>query len=1117
MAYNVVGQHDYDEHDREDDSTPKQKHMQKQKLAYAPLGPEGLFLDSTTGDRDTNSHNFFVQYSAGYGLSSIVESIASQSASNPNYGLVEADDYAKDAPNSPDLSARQSSIPLHIPRARHRSPATADGVSKVLPRSTRSPPFEPILRTASGRSTALRHPTPDLQTLQGAYVGNIEHLDKMAEKLSMTSSIDAAIKQLNDEQKRSESRRSSLLSSQGMAAITRQVSNASSIIETNSTARSGGFSPAGYMMSSGGSFSGQTTGRGRSTSKSSRFGTRPEPELEGRPLDSFVGIHSMHSSSMSPKSPGLARKVSYEVQGDETSTLTRPVAGLMESPIMEEPTPKVIDEYSRPETSASTFYSDPEAMFEGFDGIHATMSNTPASPPQQVVFAESDMDYENDHVRQRRASAGNRLTRPKSYADPMSGQNMIYYPAPVPTTLKLPPKLSKRPDSMARDTRRSQVMSMMPQATRQSTMWLPGGQEGGHDGVVHEDEVNGQEYIPQHQRASMGGRRLTQDMSKMPSQLRASAFFELPSSSEVVALKDQSAVATLDSILDASANAPVSAFTDHEYAGHLGDEVYGRANLRNSRMSTQMLDPSKKRNSSMNILLRNRRASTNEIEAVENRRSTVTGVIESAVRSPIEESEDGIKDTTPLNQSEQGEEQDEDSGSDQGQRDDEVYHGPPTTLLAELHLRKQQAKQRTKQDPLTYPNGKNSTLLERDAVLQVQAKSRKQKRTILAWEDPEAVEQVVVEDDDEDVPLAVLFSKKAAAVNRPMGLMERREMEDNEPLSQRRNRLQGRPAIPRATTMVNIPGYVPSEHEGETLAQRVQRLKEAGGTATGLPADAGLLGPAARPISGDFASEMMSQFGGDLLDKGKGKEIDPPPPEEEETMGQRRKRLQAERGARAKEVASTPQVETPPALPRPEIKSRKTMADILQAHPAAGAERAVSYEKPVGGLLGMHEKQNARRASTALQFDTSNVLAAQPGQRNVSGGHRSGFEHSQSAMNLNQMYPQMGAPVQAPQAHGFNMYQQGMPYASQPNLGVYGAGGVYGGGVGNAYGSQMMLPMPFANPYAAIGQQGMNMPMGMGMGMPMNYMQGIQLGQNGEPLNQGQLDMVERWRQSVRQ
>jgi hypothetical protein len=821
--------------------------------------------------------------------------------------------------------------------------------------------------------------------------------------------------------------------------------------------------------------------------------------------------------------------------------MTKPIVDLLESPSIDEPShkngsnevsPKISEEQGRPSTSASTIYDNPEAIFEGFDGIHAAPILPPVSPPvpHQRSCSENGSNFGEENTQQRRVSSGNRpsMARPQSYADPATGQQMVYYPAPVPMMLNLPQKLSKMPSSMARNKRRSQLLSSVPPAARQSAIWLPDVLEN-EDEVepLEDDEAQQQEYIPQHQRASMGGRRLTQDLSHMPAHLRASTFFELPTASQVVELKEQSAVATLDSILDASAHAPVSAFTDHAFAGHLGAEVYGRTHVRNSQSTNQLLNQhQKKRTGSFNLLLRGRRASSNEIDPSDKdrRRSSISGVIESTQRSPIEddddEDDDANKDTTPLHQSELDAGGEEDDESDQGQLDDEIYYGPPTTLLAELQLRKQQAKQRTRPLAQAYPNGIHSTLLELDAVAQVQAKSRKKKRTILAWEDPDHIDQDVGDEEDEDVPLAMLYTKKSQVrdmrdMNRPMGLMERRDMEDNEPLSQRRNRLQGRPAVAaRASTMMNLSMPLAPEEEDETLAQRVRRLKEAGGTVTGLPEHPGL--PKARPVSGDFASEMMSQFGGDLFDtkdKGKGKEVEPTPPEEEETLGQRRKRLQAEREARDKEVgmSGAPQLESPPQ--RPEHKQRASMANILQAHPAAGAEKVVTYQRPVGGLLGMHEKQSALRSSTLLNFDTSNMPG--PANRNNLAEKPSGFKAGQYNDGQGGIIPAAPAPAPLATPHGFNMYNgASIPFA-QPSLGnfpVYNAG--------NAYTNQMM--MPFARNYA-VGMGYTPNPMQIQMSyMPpmqsqMNMNMGMQMNLPVTPLNQGQIDMVERWRQSIMQ
>merc|ERR1712144_150206 len=79
-------------------------------------------------------------------------------------------------------------------------------------------------------------------------------------------------------------------------------------------------------------------------------------------------------------------------------------------------------------------------------------------------------------------------------------------------------------------------------------------------------------------------------------------------------------------------------------------------------------------------------------------------------------------------------------------------------------------------------------------------------------------------------------------------------------------------------------------------------------------------------------------------------------------------------------------------------KTRRSMADILQAHPSAGADRVVNYQKPATGLLGMHEKSTARRSSTMLNLSSPNLLGAQA-QRAPSGGFKSGqFNDGQGGM-----------------------------------------------------------------------------------------------------------------------
>ncbi|KAA8575741.1 hypothetical protein EYC84_004847 [Monilinia fructicola] len=1042
----------------------------------------------------------------------MVHSITSKSTkTSGTYDILEDDDYeehevereqtsSSSLPSSSErknVTSREGSSPkkplvLSIPRPRPRqTTATASSNNTTSPLSPRAIfPEEraPIFRTASGHSISLRHPTPDLQTLQGAYVGNIDKLERSAERLSMTSSIEDAIRELHMEQKRSESRRSSMRSQLNeMPQVSRSISNSSSIIDVNNAARSGGYSPAGYMMSPKGSFS--TTTTGRSASKGSRFGSRQEPELEGRPLDSIVDH----------RTPSIAE------QDERSATLTRQVVDNHSTENPAEHIPDQADD-SRPQTSTSTnTFDQAERMFADFDGVHSAPlrisfdHDSTTGEQRRVTSGTADWQDHNDQRSssgtqnfsnddaQRRAPSDNRHSagRPQSYADPSTGQQMVYYPARVPMMLNLPQKLSKNPSSMARNKRRSQVLSNIPAAARQSAIWLPDVLETNGEPLPEDHEAQNLEYIPQHQRMRQ---------------------------SENVELKEQSAVATLDSILDASAHAPVTAFVDHAIAGPLGSEVYGKPHKRN-KSSTQLLAPdkqdnSKKRTSSFNFLLGRRASSNNLLGNGDKRASSMTNlqVERKATRSPIEDDEDDInnKDTTPLRHSRavsgatdliRAEEGEVESEEDEGQRDDEIFHGPPTTLLAELQLRKQQQKIRTR--PPASVNGMQSTLLQMDTVLQRQQENRRQKRVNLAWqinnEDPEA-------EDDEDVPLAMLNVTRAYVqeAQRPLGLMEKRALEDNEPLSRRRARLTGQPMpMPRATTMTHVPTATPDveEEEGETLAQRIRRLKEKGGTATGLPAT--------RPVSGDFASEIMSQFGGGLTgDKGKGKEKEistTPVNEEEETLGQRRRRLQAEREAREKEVGTAGDAD---AVPGPlVINKMNSMADILSAHPAAGASRSASFTKPsrpATGLLGLHEQQTQQRANTITNLVTQQNLAPRGG-RVKSGTYNDPHSQGQPGM-------------MRPHTANYNLHNalpnSGYPQFAQPTSMNY-----------NSFNKPLMQ---YGNAYQNMGYQN-TMPMGgYNNMMPMqtqmqnihtNPVTGLHTGPGGEPLNQGQADMVERWRQ----
>lgn len=827
-------------------------------------------------------------------------------------------------------------------------------------------------KTVSREGSVLRHPAPGLQSIQRAYISNVERLERSAERLSLSSSgIAEELKALRMEQRMSDSRRSSVINSpveddEHHPSLNRQTSYgygshaSNSIVGTNNVARSGGFSPAAYFASPRGSVrSGSWSNHNSVKERSASYGTRltqvSEPEQEGKPLDSPL------STRLVPVLPEPEPSTSaLRVINDGSYNLND-----VEIPHTQSAISQVPETEAEPRPSTDT-YRQASGLFADFDGVH-----TECHPDGQV--------NPQDPPKSRVSSQPRPASRVMSYIEPLPGENMVYYPAPVPMMLNLPKRLSKLPSALQREKRRSDVLGNLAADARKSAIWPPDMAEGTNEGAPPgEDSLT-------HSKVSK--RRTT---ATMPPQLRATMFFDQPAVPMDIEVKGESAVETLDSILDASAYAPVSAFTDHPFAGRVGAEVYGRESTRprasvvptvQKRRST--MDILTKRNSSTDLLgdtknipnvLKKRNSSSNLLEDTKRRNSSLLSLGNFGKRKS---SAQLTKDDYQYPEAEAADVHGESSPLQNPADDDEVVaaeesyfmnaqeepegqgadiHGAPTTLLAELQLRKAQQKQRNRTAATAFPNGMHSTLLQLDAVDQVQKQRRKQKHTTLAWEDPDAHHPGLENEDDEDVPLGVLFAgrnldatEKSRRLDeeRPLGLIARREMEDNEPLSHRRARLRGEEPIPRNESlnkrnsmytldlpnlgdngdlMGNTPDGKDDEYENETLGQRIRRIK-----ATQIPVQP-------RPVSGDFASEMMSQLGGLSPSEQQAREPTAPrstnkTPDPEETLGQRRKRLQAEATDKIRQASG----ESNDLTARPPMSKRRSMADILQAHPAAGA------------------------------------------------------------------------------------------------------------------------------------------------------------------------------------
>ncbi|KAI1449290.1 hypothetical protein F5Y02DRAFT_371015 [Annulohypoxylon stygium] len=1040
---------------------------------------------------------------------------------------------------------------------------------------------KPIVRTASTKSVSLRHPTPDLNTRSSSYATNIAQLEATAEKLSMTSSIEDAIRDLHEEQKRNDSRRSSILAA-SIGSIpennetvsfpaTKPLSTASSIFETNSAARYGGYSPAGFVMSPNPSMlsnpARMRSGSGplsRPESEAGNIMSRHGPgkssvrSAKSTSKPTLTDIAEMEPTTLTPAAMDEADRLAEKPEADET----------LHIPPMEDidltPNAKQYGTYDywdqavaeaqndnglhnnndRPPTPTGSIgtYEQAENAFADFDGAHCpsdvdaeeslflpTLNGLSADAPFLRPF-DPDLPRGDDEIGNSRPTIsgpiGPPTVRPKSYLDPETGNTMLYYPARVPLMLNLPQKLSKKPKSESRDARKSQLPDKLAEGDRKSgPTWLPeflpepvfeplgskseslvpaplaGTGTESQTWPVAEDqhELQSQSQTDQGQvdgaarksRISMleSEKRKSRvpNLDGLPPQLRASAFFDLPSELPTIQLKDGSAMATLDSILDASAKAPVSAFTDHAFAGSLGSEVYGTDKKRKSHLkrasATDLLEP-KKRSSFLH--LRKSSALSKYSESQEERRNTIAGGtgVDGAVKHGGEDeakqrlSSSIEDDTVPkAGEEEEGDESDEEP----------LYNGPPTTLLAELQIRKQQQKLRTRPVATAYPNGMHSTLLEMDTVAQIERDARKGKKVNLAWEDPNT--GPVDESDDEDTPLGLLVAARGqgndmvaaiAEINRPLGLMERRDLEDNEPLSRRRDRLQGREVGPmkRPSMMTLGQGlhsmngslrapspqllvHTPEEEdvEGETLGERMRRLKAREQADNPLPQ--------ARPVSSAFSAELLSQLGDAFKEDESYKEQDkkkPSPKEEEETLGQRRRRLQAEREAR--ERGAVDNLLSGGLNDTPKLTKRHSLADVLGTQgskivltdPRAEAERA-KQEEAFRYRQDQDHKLAALRSQMPSNLSTPNLNRPggyMAGRFNDGTGGGTGHLRTSTALS--------GYPNQDMGAGGGMM-------SGRMSSGTMGTPVVYGAQVNTPYGVQVQAP--------------------------------------------GQMDRVERWRQSV--
>lgn len=764
MAYNAVAQIDHEVASNSSASASR---------SPSPAGHAFEQLPLDTDHIGGGSHLEPARSADGFDLGSMIRSMTSTS-----YDMVEDDDYDADPPRRSDSIRRVP--PLNTAVTRQQSPGP------------------PLHSACSEVSVPLSHPIPDLQSIQGAYIGNVERLEQSAEQLSSCSAdIGSEIRRLDQEQKQ------------------RSCSSAAnSVVIRNDT-----FSPTRTISSA---HSNVSPARLRSVS-GSQLARVSEPAHHEHEAD-----ESLHNSDFH------VAQHSFNPQNDY----------YYDHPDQQVPHAESEIERRASVASGDTF-QQARTLFTDFDGVHFTPLDRGASG-RQVPLDRPPLARNQE-----------------SYKEPRMGENMVYYPAPVPRMLNLPPKLSRK-TNVDREKRRTQLLGAIAAEDRNPTA-----------AADQQSPSSGQNE---------------KRKSTVPPHLRASVFFEQPTSSLQVQMKQDSAVATLESILDASANAPVSAFTDHPYAGHLGTQAQ-----KSKRKTSSNLRP-------------NVGHSHSTSDAVEHDdAATVHHLSETERENPTGHHHGHESGST-------GSESGEQSSDTHDEDDEELdYVSPPNTLLAELELRKHELKHRRRTAvPMPY-QGMQTTLLQIDERAQQQSDKRRQRPIALAWENRE---------EDEDVPLAMLLPNQGNAHpdDRPLGLMEKRQQEENEPLSSRRARLRGEPMpLPQPRPpIVDTAHPEPAAESGdevETLAERLQRLK------------------GHNRSESRFASELMAE-----IDTRAGivpTVIETPPENnEEETLAQRRSRLQ-------KEAAT--------ALEPPKPRVRRSMAALTQGRPSHLAQPSHDYltQRPV--------------------------------------------------------------------------------------------------------------------------------------------------------------------------
>jgi hypothetical protein len=164
--------------------------------------------------------------------------------------------------------------------------------------------------------------------------------------------------------------------------------------------------------------------------------------------------------------------------------------------------------------------------------------------PGAEAYGESEQDGDETRRASARTMSGTlgdiSSGRPLSYGRPLSmawgapppGEDMVYYPAPVPRMLNMPKRLSKLPPAHIQARKRAEMLQAMPRENRESAPWIPPmtfSEEGQETTTTRSMQsasgsTTHQEQLP---RGMLNQRMSMENSQSLPPQLRASMLFVL--------------------------------------------------------------------------------------------------------------------------------------------------------------------------------------------------------------------------------------------------------------------------------------------------------------------------------------------------------------------------------------------------------------------------------------------------------------------------------------------------------------------------------------------------------------------------------------------------------------